>query len=419
MKNTRKLMALLLAAAMVLALTACGTNESVPDVTSENAGLYISVDGSSVVDRTNRVASNYSVDKNGNIVNVNGNVSVAAKNTAVYEPITGLSVANTNNISFPVRLLSNALGEAQPASIDLKVTISPLTATCKEINVSSSNPDVADTPYSAYTVGLGSDSVSIPVTLKKAGTATLTFKSPADTGELHVVTMEVSAAAGEGGLSVNTGVGSNTTNPDGSTVNTADPNNTTTGTNTTTTNNTTPDATPEGTGRTGYVIGAGVNFRDKASTDSNIIDTLAYGTQITIYSITNGWANVTYGGRTGYMSANLVSYTKPDDQPAGTGRTGYVIGDGVNFRTSASTNSDIIDTLAYGTQITIYNVTNGWAQVGYGGRVGYMSANLVSYNQPSSDPYSDEGGSNNNSGANIGNSGNGNTGSSVGDAYDD
>ena len=407
MKNTRKLMALLLAAVMVLALTACGSKEAVPDVTSENAGLYVSTDGTSVVDRTNRVASNYSVDKNGNIVNVNGNVSVAAKNTSVYEPITGLSVANTNNIAFPVRLLSNALGEAQPASIELKVTISPLTATCKEINVSSSNPGVADTPYSAYTVGLGSDSVAIPVTLKAAGTATLTFKSPADTGEQHVVTMEVSAAAGEGGLSVNTTVGNNntTTNPDNSTVNTSDPNNATNNTTTGTNNNTTPDPTPEGTGRTGYVIGAGVNFRDKASTDSNVIDTLAYGTEITIYSITNGWANVVYGGRTGYMSANLVSYTKPDDRPAGTGRSGYVIGDGVNFRTSASTNSDVIDTLAYGTQITIYNVSNGWAQVGYGGRVGYMSANLVSYDQPTDDPYVDggssSGGSSNNNGSGI------------------
>ena len=227
MKNTKKLMALLLAAAMVLALAACGTKENVPDVTSENAGLYVSTDGTSVVDRTNRVASNYSVDKNGNIVNVNGNVSVAAKNTSVYEPITGLSVVNVNSISFPVRLLTNALGEAQPASIDLRLTISPLTATCKQVNVSSSNPDVAATPNSAYTVDAGSDSVTIPVTLKTAGTATLSFTSPADSSGTHVVTLEVSAVAGEGGVTVNNGLPVTSGDPNGGNTNapaaTADP----------------------------------------------------------------------------------------------------------------------------------------------------------------------------------------------------
>ena len=310
MKNARKLIALLLAAVMVFALAACGTKETVPDSTSENVGLFISADGSAVVDRSNTVTSNYTVDKKGNIVNINGNTIVKAANTSVYVPVTGLTVTGAEGLTFPLVLPVGNTGALQPVTIDLRATLAPLTATCKQINVVSDNPNVAEVQNSANTIGLGSDSVTVSVTLKAAGSANLIFESPTVEGRNFTVTIAVSAVAGEG-------AGFPVVNPDGTVTNPTDPTNPAATANPNATAdpnaspNASPDASPSGTGRTGYVTGDGVNFRESASTNGKVIDTLSRGTQITIYNITNGWAQVTYGNRTGYISSTYVSYDKP------------------------------------------------------------------------------------------------------------
>lgn len=86
------------------------------------------------------------------------------------------------------------------------------------------------------------------------------------------------------------------------------------------------------TGSSGYVTGEGVNLRAGAGTDSQVLRTVAKGTKITIYSISNGWAYVSVDGVTGYMSANYVAYDNatPTATPAGatspaTGDTNNVV----------------------------------------------------------------------------------------------
>ncbi len=67
-------------------------------------------------------------------------------------------------------------------------------------------------------------------------------------------------------------------------------------------------ATPAPSGSAGYVTGDNVNLRAGAGTDSKVLRTVTKGTKLTIYSITNGWANVSVDGVNGYMSANYVAY---------------------------------------------------------------------------------------------------------------
>lgn len=313
MKNLKKYVALLLAAAMVLALAGCGSKEVVSNARSEDAGLYISASGSTVVDKYNYVTANYSLDKKGNIVNANGDVAVAAENTSSYIPVEGFTVNYTNTLSFPVTLLVNGAGEVQPANVELKAAISPATATCKEIEVKSDNPDVVEVSNASYYIGAGSDSVTFSVKLKSAGTATLTVKPRSSEGAAFETTLAISATTSGSGLP--TGI----SDPNGTTGDPNAPADPTASANPTASPSPSPsagaNAIPEGTGQTGYVTGDGVNFREGASTTSKVISTLAWGKQITIYSISNGWANVVVDGRAGYISASYVSYTKPTTAP--------------------------------------------------------------------------------------------------------
>ena len=337
MKNTKKYIALLLAVAMVFALAACGSKEVMTDVRSEEAGLYISASGSSVVDKYNYVTANYSLDKKGNIVNTNGDVAVAADKTSSYVPVEGFTANYTNTLSFPVTLLVNGAGDIQPANVELKATISPATATCKEIEVKSDNPDVVEVPNATYTVGTGSDSVSFSVTLKSAGTATLTIKPRSSEGAAFETTLAISATTSANGLPLTNNGTTDPNTPAGPTAS-ANP---------TASPSPSPSAgandLPQGTGQTGYVTGDGVNFREGATTNSKVITTLTRGKQITIYSIANGWANVVVDGKAGYISSTYVSYTKPtaapSPSPAATADPYYEDDDYANGSTGGTTTS--------------------------------------------------------------------------------
>lgn len=56
-----------------------------------------------------------------------------------------------------------------------------------------------------------------------------------------------------------------------------------------------------------------LNLRASASTSSNIVAKLSYGTKVTVYSTTNGWANVNADGKVGYVSTQYLSSTKPSN----------------------------------------------------------------------------------------------------------
>lgn len=52
-------------------------------------------------------------------------------------------------------------------------------------------------------------------------------------------------------------------------------------------------------------------MRSAASTASTKVTTIPYGSAVSVYSITNNWAKITYGGKSGYCSASYLSKTKP------------------------------------------------------------------------------------------------------------
>ncbi len=55
-----------------------------------------------------------------------------------------------------------------------------------------------------------------------------------------------------------------------------------------------------------------VNFRTEASTDCDVIETLAEGTKVEWISEADGWAQVMYNDQTGYINTDYLTATDPD-----------------------------------------------------------------------------------------------------------
>ncbi len=132
--------------------------------------------------------------------------------------------------------------------------------------------------------------------------------------------------------------------------------------------------------RTGYITGDRVRVRQSASTGSAILEHVNRGDTVMVHGeAENGWFHVELAnGVKGYISADYVSFT----QPVVT-RTGYITGDRVRVRQSATTQSDILEHLNRGNAVTVYGEQeNGWFRVELANGVkGYVSADYVSFNQ--------------------------------------
>ncbi|TCN22628.1 mannosyl-glycoprotein endo-beta-N-acetylglucosaminidase [Mesobacillus foraminis] len=135
--------------------------------------------------------------------------------------------------------------------------------------------------------------------------------------------------------------------------------------------------------------GSYLNLRASASDNASILTKLANGSSVTVYSVSNGWAKVNANGKDGYVSAKYLSSktssSKQAEQPKTSATTQYVSvnpGSYLNLRASASDNASILTKLANGSSVTVYSVSNGWAQVNANGKNGYVSAKYLSSAKP-------------------------------------
>lgn len=128
-----------------------------------------------------------------------------------------------------------------------------------------------------------------------------------------------------------------------------------------------------------------VNFRSQPSTSSSVLASLSNGTAISVTGISNGWYKVTYNGQNGYVSADYVSFSSgsagsssSSNSAASTTRTGKVVCDTtVNFRSEPSTSSSVLASLPNGATVTVLGSSNGWYNVTYNGKTGYVSADYL------------------------------------------
>ena len=139
--------------------------------------------------------------------------------------------------------------------------------------------------------------------------------------------------------------------------------------------------------------GSSLNMRSSASTSASVVSKLARGTKVTVTSEAKGWAKITAGGKTGYVSTSYLSSSNPNSQSSNNGNSGntdtgketavtkYVNVDKnstLNMRSSASTSGSVVSKLARGTAVTVISEANGWAKVTAGGKTGYVSSSYLS-----------------------------------------
>ncbi|ETI66206.1 mannosyl-glycoprotein endo-beta-N-acetylglucosamidase, partial [Neobacillus vireti LMG 21834] len=143
-------------------------------------------------------------------------------------------------------------------------------------------------------------------------------------------------------------------------------------------------------------LGSTLSMYNSVSTNASILVKLARGVEVTVYSEENGWSKIEAYGKTGYVSSEYLSETKPaageenaPDNKSGSANvetvTKYIdviYGSSLNLRTAASTSAAIITKLARGTIVTVHSEENGWSRVTANGQTGYVSSQYLSKTAP-------------------------------------
>lgn len=127
------------------------------------------------------------------------------------------------------------------------------------------------------------------------------------------------------------------------------------------------------------VTTANLNMRSGPGTGYSIITTIPKGAAVSVASVSGGWAKVTYGTRTGYVSVSYLSMTSAAPAPAPTPAPESPSGDvrkttaNLNMRSGPGTGYSVLMTIPNGSSVNVSSVSGGWAKVTYGGKTGYVS----------------------------------------------
>ena len=112
----------------------------------------------------------------------------------------------------------------------------------------------------------------------------------------------------------------------------------------------------------------GLNVRSEANTDSSILTTLSYGTQVDVISTSGDgtWHQVSYNGITGYVSGDYLQVTEKKIY-------GQVTEGPLNIRSGPSTSDAVVGSLSTGSVVELQETLDGWYQI----EEGYISSDYV------------------------------------------
>lgn len=84
-----------------------------------------------------------------------------------------------------------------------------------------------------------------------------------------------------------------------------------------------------GTLSTDFTVGTGkivcdtsVNFRSQPNTSSSVLASLTNGTTVSVVGVSGGWYKVTYGGKTGYVHPDYITFSGVSNSPNGSSTSG-------------------------------------------------------------------------------------------------
>ena len=126
----------------------------------------------------------------------------------------------------------------------------------------------------------------------------------------------------------------------------------------------------------GAVVDAtALNLRSEPSLQSSILTTASSGAAVTVYENPgNGWYGVNYGGVSGYMSSEYLSFSEELNTELG---TGSVNGTEVRLRDGAGYSAGTLGYYNSGTSLSITGVSREWLKVSVNGVSGYMHSDYI------------------------------------------
>ena len=137
----------------------------------------------------------------------------------------------------------------------------------------------------------------------------------------------------------------------------------------------------------GTVTGSGVRLRGGAGTDKPILGSLSKGTVLTVTGVSGNWYAVDYNGKTAYVSSDYLKLgigaaSQEEDEPQNedppaAGQTGAIIGTSVRMRKGPGTTYDVLGYYSNGVTMTVTGSKNGWYEVYYNGKHGYVIAQYL------------------------------------------
>ena len=140
-----------------------------------------------------------------------------------------------------------------------------------------------------------------------------------------------------------------------------------------------------------YYASSSVNLRSGPSTTSPVLAVVPRAATLTAKpgAASGTWRQVTYGARTGWVSASYVTPRRPATAPPTTptapapSKVSYVAVSSLNLRAQASTSSAVVARLAKGTKVThLAAASRGWVKVKAGTRTGYVSTAYLTSTAP-------------------------------------
>jgi len=136
--------------------------------------------------------------------------------------------------------------------------------------------------------------------------------------------------------------------------------------------------------------GMTLNVRSGPGTSFTIIGMLNHNDKITITGESSGWYKLTFGGKTGYVSAAFVILDGAAAPPPAAPQTKTVYvntpGSTLNVRSGAGTNFAVLGSLKHGDKLTVTDHNNDWFKLTFNGATGYISKSFTKADAPAAAP---------------------------------
>ncbi len=125
-----------------------------------------------------------------------------------------------------------------------------------------------------------------------------------------------------------------------------------------------------------YNVSSYTNMREKADAKSTLITKVNKGTTVTILGESGSFYQVSYNGKTGYISKSYVQVSSGSSSSGGSTSTTGTTTQAVRLTSKAGSGSSVVS-VSKGATVTILGESGSYYQVSYNGKTGYVSKSYV------------------------------------------